>query len=451
PIKFFLQKDIPYDERIALEAAVRTEGGIIAEKVPIRGYVIVLPGTAEAERLQTEWRDEARPHRFFVATSWVQACKETRRLIPQVFTRDGYPIKIHVHKSISNVPTRNALFEKISLHGGDPDVSADEASVIVASEDRDVFKTMRKNFQDSEDKFVENLKWLDICIGQQIYYNTPTSTRNPGGRRTGEERMPFTEEDEANLCNWIATVIPFKESGGRTGNKIYMELVGRAGQPGYEWVARHTWQSWRERYKKNSERLDRHIAAIVNVGQANGTIVQDRAPFGYFKLTEGRRSQSRRRKRQESEGAIGEELSREPSREIHSTQTQDEEWAIREGNNPTPDWAKRSSQTVVDFAESNSNEHKRQKVNDATFRTFVLAPANEAPSGPSSFSTATEFAADFGHHGPVVDPAEHEILAIARDQRFLADEVRAYYQRSGDLMVTRQRFERVRALIDNLP
>lgn len=27
-----------------------------------------------------------------------------------------------------------------------------------------------------------------------------------------------------NLCQWIATVIPYKESGGRTGNKIYQEL-----------------------------------------------------------------------------------------------------------------------------------------------------------------------------------------------------------------------------------
>lgn len=40
-------------------------------------------------------------------------------------------------------------------------------------------------------------------------------------------RTAFTEDDEANLCTWIAAVIPFKESGGRTGNKIYQELVSR--------------------------------------------------------------------------------------------------------------------------------------------------------------------------------------------------------------------------------
>jgi hypothetical protein len=35
------------------------------------------------------------------------------------------------------------------------------------------------------------------------------------------------------------------------------------GKEGYEWVARHTWQSWRERYKKHAERLDKRIAQIV--------------------------------------------------------------------------------------------------------------------------------------------------------------------------------------------
>ena len=42
-------------------------------------------------------------------------------------------------------------------------------------------------------------------------------------------RTPFSEDDENNLCSWIAAVIPIKESGGRTGNKIYQELVSRVG------------------------------------------------------------------------------------------------------------------------------------------------------------------------------------------------------------------------------
>lgn len=44
-------------------------------------------------------------------------------------------------------------------------------------------------------------------------------------RAYGDRRTPFTEEDEFNLCKYIATILPYKETGGRTGNRIYMELI----------------------------------------------------------------------------------------------------------------------------------------------------------------------------------------------------------------------------------
>ena len=37
-------------------------------------------------------------------------------------------------------------------------------------------------------------------------------------------RTQFTEEDEEHLCNWIAAKIPYKETGGRTGNRLYQQL-----------------------------------------------------------------------------------------------------------------------------------------------------------------------------------------------------------------------------------
>jgi glycosyltransferase A (GT-A) superfamily protein (DUF2064 family) len=39
-----------------------------------------------------------------------------------------------------------------------------------------------------------------------------------------DRRTQFTEEDEQNLANWIATKIPYKETGGRTGNRLYQQL-----------------------------------------------------------------------------------------------------------------------------------------------------------------------------------------------------------------------------------
>ena len=37
-------------------------------------------------------------------------------------------------------------------------------------------------------------------------------------------RTQFTEEDEERLCDWIAAKIPYKETGGRTGNRLYQQL-----------------------------------------------------------------------------------------------------------------------------------------------------------------------------------------------------------------------------------
>lgn len=75
----------------------------------------------------------------------------------------------------------------LQLHGGDPTASYVDAKVIIASSELDDFKEMRKEFQGSEIKFVENIKWIERCISQNYYFHTPNAVRNPGGRRTGDE------------------------------------------------------------------------------------------------------------------------------------------------------------------------------------------------------------------------------------------------------------------------
>lgn len=80
------------------------------------------------------------------------------------------------------------------------------------------------------------------CIEKGNVVYTPLVYKNPGGRRPGEElvilahfdlvtatdtcdrRTQFTEQDENNLCDWIAAKIPYKETGGRTGNRLYQQL-----------------------------------------------------------------------------------------------------------------------------------------------------------------------------------------------------------------------------------
>ena len=41
-------------------------------------------------------------------------------------------------------------------------------------------------------------------------------------------RTEFTEEDDENLCQYIAEVLPDKGEGGRTGHFIYTDLIRRA-------------------------------------------------------------------------------------------------------------------------------------------------------------------------------------------------------------------------------
>lgn len=124
--------------------------------------------------------------------------------------------------------------------------------------------------------------------------------------------MQFTEEDEEKLCEWIAAKIPYKEIGGRTGNRLYQQLCDlvchpffrlcipscllprfQAGEPEYAWVSRHTWQSWRERYKKNAERLDKVIGRIVEQKMPQRG---EKGQYGYVRQPEERPRKGRKKK-----------------------------------------------------------------------------------------------------------------------------------------------------------
>lgn len=92
-------------------------------------------------------------------------------------------------------------------------------------------------------------------------------------------RNEFTKDDDEHLCQYIAEVLPDKAEGGRTGHFIYADLMRRVcifhsnfsdthpfqvdefGQ--YKWAYRHPKDGWRERYRKNRDRMDRRIAQIV--------------------------------------------------------------------------------------------------------------------------------------------------------------------------------------------
>lgn len=92
-------------------------------------------------------------------------------------------------------------------------------------------------------------------------------------------RVKYTEEDEVNMCKFLAIAAPDPAAGGRLGPGIWNFLMSfqtvcnlcyhlhslliSCQNPDYAWVKRHTAQSWQEHYKKNKPRLDPLIADEV--------------------------------------------------------------------------------------------------------------------------------------------------------------------------------------------
>ncbi|KAI0348637.1 hypothetical protein BDW22DRAFT_1350886 [Trametopsis cervina] len=493
PIKFFIQKDLPKEIYTEVCETITSLGGRVETKVPRAGYIIVQPGSLEEERLKICWASPDRPERFFVPYTFVDACKINGSLLKQIFVRDGHPIRMHIDSSIANVNVRAALSQRIMHSGGDPLASAQNAQVILADPNTEIFQKLVKTYQSQPDKYIESYLWVKQCVEQGQVSYTPVVYKNPGGRRAGEERTQFTEEDEMHLCNWIAMKIPFKETGGRTGNRLYQQLLEMAGNPDYPWVTRHTWQSWRERYKKNAARLDPKIAEIV---ERNKPAVGEKGQYGYVRKPDFKPKKSKKKSADGEENAAAgppkEELEfmsqtlsfpplgvpmagvveSDPSaplsfplstatpppltsnvvpqpvpsvpisaevlaaRQNASEEEDDEEWQIREGNGPPPAWAKRKASAEEE--EEGQGPHKR-------LRASSKSPTTGNASAGSSTSAPHVNSAGRLH---VFDQA---ILDIASQYRFTVDEVKEYYDRCGDLNRTTRRFARLREIIMSIP
>lgn len=143
-------------------------------------------------------------------------------------------------------------------------------------------------------------------------------------------------------------------------------------EPGYGWVNRHTWQSWRERYKKNSARLD---VAIANIVSRRPVLPGEKGQYGYVRFIEEKGKKTKRSPKQEGpvplvlhSASSSAPSARNPappsSNSIHpvpaakgSAQPQSalleesqegSEWAIRIGDASPPAWGKKRSLTQED-------------------------------------------------------------------------------------------------------
>ncbi|PSR85872.1 hypothetical protein PHLCEN_2v5348 [Hermanssonia centrifuga] len=465
-IKFFIQKDIPDDIQAEVCETITSLGGRVEAKVPRAGYILVQPGTSEEERLRTCWSTAERPERYFVPYTYVEACKMNGMLLKQIFVHDGHPIPMHIDSSIANVNVRHALSTRIQHSGGDPTASPQSARVILADPNTEIFQHLVKTHQSETNKYVESYLWVKKCIERGAVVYTPVVYKNPGGRRAGEERTHFTEEDEERLCDWIASKIPYKETGGRTGNRLYRQLCEMANNPDYGWVTRHTWQSWRERYKKNAPRLDIRISGIV---ERKRPALGEKGQYGYVRKPEERMKRSKKKVSQDGEGATvagpsNDELDfmSEPVMlagppppgvpgALPPTQLSDLVYPQLDLRFPHENISPEVAAARQNATEEEDDESEWQiRVNDGTQPQWAKRKAEPEEEGPikkqHTESQASPHSEQSGLH--VVDQAVQD---IADEYRFTVGEVKEYYDKCGDVDKTRNRFRKMREILSNLP
>ncbi|KIK71132.1 hypothetical protein GYMLUDRAFT_33264 [Collybiopsis luxurians FD-317 M1] len=479
-IRFYLQPEIIAEVQNALRQSIIELGGQVDVNVPDKGYVLADLNSNEPER--TRIFQLFNPERWVVPLSYVESCKAMRIRLQPIFLDEGRPMHIHIHESIANINFRQKMCERIMECAGYPYATVDSARVIIADVKTGVFNALVKMYQLTPHKYIESLEWVEKCVERQDVIFTPHVFKNPGGRRAGEERTQFSEEDEQKLCEWIAAKIPYKSTGGRTGNKLYQQLCEMRNHPEYTWVSRHTWQSWRERYKKNANRLDKIIDNIVTTTKPNQG---EKWQYGYVRQDDDRPKKKRRRlskpeeerqpQPQPQEFVVGssgtgkepvhpdfdpvtQAMATNPSlgqlagilrlastADMNTVDNGEDGWRIRVGSDLPPAWAKPKNADDLGEEHVSGNPKARYMLLRFLLCHDRLITHHSEPPAMTDDTLQLAMVAVAGH---VLD---QNLADIARQTRFTTEEVREYYDQCGDVERTNRRFRKMREHLNLLP
>ncbi|KAF9239092.1 hypothetical protein BU15DRAFT_24072, partial [Melanogaster broomeanus] len=182
-----------------------------------------------------------------------------------IFTQDGRPVRFCFHNSVRE--GRDRIARDVEAHGGEIVNKERDADVLLVDEEENI-ELIRRRYYSSTDLyrhciFIEPRGFVRCCIKYGRYeHEKPRKRRMPGPVPVaigGHGRVDFTQEDDEHLAYYLATIYPDKATGGRLGNNVYLGLMDLANKPDYKWARRHTFHSWRERYKKHAKRLDQMI------------------------------------------------------------------------------------------------------------------------------------------------------------------------------------------------
>ncbi|KAF7338044.1 Myb-DNA-bind-2 domain-containing protein [Mycena venus] len=185
---------------------------------------------------------------------------------------NGAPTRFFLHPSIKQAGARLALESKIEQYGGAISPTDAGSNVILVnpkqpSGDPDKIRRAYKTHSDPElhGVYVEAMAWVNNMVKTGRVMHHFIQKGMGGAIRGDRERTAFTEEDDYRLARYLAVLIPDKSDGGRLGTNVYRSLMeNHETLPDeYYWVLNHTWQSWRERYKKNQGWFDERIAELA--------------------------------------------------------------------------------------------------------------------------------------------------------------------------------------------
>ncbi|KAG8967145.1 hypothetical protein FRC03_010618 [Tulasnella sp. 419] len=267
-IKFHIQKNMSQEMIDWIKDCIVKNGGEVISQVPLKGYVLIDPASAKGQRLAAKWVTGDKPGRHVVGYTWVPASVANGSLLPiqdfekitPIFIRDDAPVAFHVSTAFEP-PVLQDLRVKIATYGGKVLEQHPKSGVIVADINKPAYRRLVKKYEHSDDVWIESPEWLQTCIANQKYEHVLPVRKNVGGRKPGSTRTEYTAEDDAFLVAYIGKRIPYPTMAGRTGNELFKQLCERTDL--YPWASRHSWNSWRNRYKTNRARFDSEIAEWV--------------------------------------------------------------------------------------------------------------------------------------------------------------------------------------------
>ncbi|TFY64180.1 hypothetical protein EVJ58_g2776 [Rhodofomes roseus] len=218
---------------------------------------------------------------------------------------NGRSARIHLYTAGFGALTKgqvDALEDKITDYGGILVETEKEADIIIVQYVG--LELLRRKYWDSRTVWVEEPAFIEICIksGKCEDNLQKPVRRGMGGQPTGRTRVPFTAEDDRHLAEYLASVTPNADEGGRGGIEIYKRLVASRSIHQFdhrEWADRHTMWSWRERYNKRKQIFDPIIEQLV---AENPPRQDEKGLYERSRLRQGRRFGPNREGELEEEG-----------------------------------------------------------------------------------------------------------------------------------------------------